>query len=358
MIVSITITFTYCIFLSTASTSPGTNRRMKQEKHCSAILPDRDEETNHVPSGEAIPLDTDSETISIPDTSSEDLPCGDEGYAQITILKSPPTTKSASPTSPRVDDTNEYAKPADVVPFDPLNYNWDQQRRMNKRKMTSPPLPEGKSVSPYETIEDIRKLKKAQQNERKKQKTPEKLEESDEHIYSKPFDAIPTNCNGHLKVSTELTKNQVSLVPPVVPQRPNGGRYPIERAVKSLHQTNGRSGAEENVSPPTNSKFLKGRSLSAKKHKVSSSPALKREDNTETKTPLRFVSELEQKLLTGDHLSDKEESGSRFLARSGSAGSIRKMAHPPPITAVKTKLHTAQATVLNKKPLPAPRCKQ
>lgn len=335
---------------------------MMQEKHRSAILLDRDEETNGVLSGSAIPFDTDSETVSIPDTSSDGLPCGDEveqGYAQITILTSSPPAKSVSPTtSPYVDCSNGYAKPADVVPFNPLSYNWDQQRRGNKRKMTSPPIPERKSLSPYETIEDIRKLKKAQQNDHRNQRTPEKLEESDEHIYSKPFDSI--NSNSPLKVSTELTKNQVSVVPPTVPQRPNGGRYPNEKAVKSLHQTNGRPGAEENLSPPTKSRFVKGRSLSAKKHKVSSSPALTYNGTPETK-PSRFVGELEHKLLTGDHLSDKEESGSCFPPRSGSAGSIRKSPHPPQI-AVKTKLlRTGQATVINGpnvKPLPAPRCKQ
>ena len=329
-----------------------------QEKRRSEALLDRDEETTNVLSRAAIPLDTDSETISIPDTSSDDLPCADEGYACITILTSPPPAKSASPTCPDVDHNNEYAKPADVVPFDPLNYNWDQQRRANKRKIASPPLREKTNVSPYETIEDIRKLRNAQQNDRKNQKTPEKLEQEDEHVYSKPFDALHSS-NGPLKVSTELTKNQASLVPPVVPQRPNVGRYPNEKAVKSLHQTNGRLGAEESVSPPNNSRHIKGRSLSAKRHKVSPSPALRDTSKPETKTP-RCFAESKYQLMTGDHQSDKKDDESLFLARSGSAGSIRKMANPPR-TAVKTKLRAGQVPIINgpdKKPLPAPRFKQ
>ena len=308
-------------------------------------------------SGAAVPLDTDSETISIPDTSSEDLPCDeevDQGYARITIVPSP-SAKSSISTSPDIDNCNGYARPADVVPFEPLNYNWDRQRRTGKRNrnIASPPIPEGKSVSPYETIDNIRKLKKEQQKNQKmeQEKTSEKLQESGEHIYSRPFDAI--SCNSPLKVSTESTKNQVIVAPPI--PRSNG-RYPNEKAVKSLHQANGKTD-EENLSPPITARSFKGRSSSAKKYKkqpASTVPPQKDVVVPENKT--HFLVELEKKIQPGDQQSEEDESNPR---RSGSAGSDRG-AHFKPIAERISKLRSGQATVINgtKKPLPAPKPRQ
>ncbi len=332
------------------------------EKHRSAILVDTYKEPSDGLLGAAVPLDTDSETISIPDTSSEDLPCDeelDQGYAQITILPSP-SAKSSTSTSPDIDNCNGYARPADVVPFEPLNYNWDRQHRIGKRNMASPPIPEGRSVSPYESINNIQKLKKEQQKKLKmeQEKMSEKLQESDEHIYSKPFDAI--SCNSPLKVSTESTKNQVIVAPPILPR--STGRFPNEKAVKSLHQANGKTD-EENLSPPARPPL--GRCLSAKKYKKLPASIVP-PDVVIPGNKTHVLIELETKKTQP---VDQGESNPKFFVRSGSAGSLRGT-HFKPIAQRINKLHSGQATVINgtvingtvingtKKPLLAPKPRQ
>lgn len=293
-------------------------------------------------------MDTDSETISIPDTCSDDIPSigedMDHNYTMVSILPSP-TSQSSTSSSPDINAFDEYARPADVVPFE---YTWNQQHRMPKRNLASPPIPEGKSVSSYETIEDIQKLKKEQQNNRRK--AHEKNQEvADEHIYSRPFDAINFNCP--VKVSTELTMNQVSVPPPV--HRPNG-KYPIEKAVKTLHQTNGME-EDENGSSQNIHAFLKSsrqRAQSTKSRKVTVSP----DNNSSTESK---QSGSKKNMNSSEQSAEDSTSNPRFFGRCGSAGSVR---HIPtkPIAERINRLRTGQATVhvanssSLKKPLPLP----
>lgn len=358
-------------------------------------------------------FNTDSETTSIPYSSSEDLGLADDdvspGYASLTILPSPPR---ASPISQDMMDSIGYARPVDVVP---LEFNVREQQRRPKKGLTpSPPIPEGKRVSAYESIEDIRREKQKQQQRddigKKKVASPNSFREdivennkgqsgggADEPIYTRPFDAL--HGASPLKVTTYVPKNKLNAVTPMKRTSSNE-KMGKERSAKSFHQTNLQvrdtsspqrflSSSPETTSPdepPRRSVAAKGRSFSAK-----NSWRVRESDTTTTSPPLtkkgsssdihkvtvtedpqsksklpQFMIELEKKLKKQPKQAEDLQNGGSSpepqsraqVGRVASEGALLSEVGLRPATIRKLKTGQAKLTNGNSlKPVPPPRPK-
>ena len=319
----------------TAGSSPVVNRKVLEQKHRSAIVTDQEQERPEG-LGDSVPLDNDWDNSSTPDSSSDDLE-PDKGYARLTIISSPTGLRSSS-VSPDVDHSDDYAKPVDVVPFKVGNFR-DQQRKMRRTVPASPPIPEVKSVpmSQYETIEDIRKLKKEQADKRKGVQNDTKKNRDDEHVYSRPFDAV--SFNQPLRVSVDSSRNQLSVA-----SRSNGKL--VERAAKILHQTSPR-GSSENL--PESLRAGSGRTSDTKTMNTSQS------DSSLPPAPLPLTKT--QSFPPEDSAPVEDD---QTVLRTSSVGSMRNFPLPPKPVAAKTRnLRTGQATVItsggSRKPVPKPK---
>lgn len=233
--------FALCHSLTVAGSNPSKYVNVSREYRKSEVI----ETSRHALNEELPDFISDPETSSIRYSSSEDLGLADEtisnGYASLTIL---PTSSRNSPVSPDLNDSVDYAIPLDYVS---LGFNVRRQQRRSKKALTpSPPIPEEKRVSAYESIEDILKEKQKQQQkyetERQLAVSPSSLDEDqsedsrqqqsagalEEPIYSRPFDSI---AGIH---PLQVTKSKVALQP----LRRSLGNEKHEKAAKSIHQTN------------------------------------------------------------------------------------------------------------------------
>ena len=384
------------------------DRKGSREKHRSAII--LDHRANNQILDDGFPeFNTDSETTSIPYSSSEDLGLADDdvkpGYASLTILPSPPRS---SPVSPSMMESVEYATPVDVVP---LEFNVREQQRRPKKGLTpSPPIPEGKRVSAYESIEGIRREKQKQDIGKKRVVSPNFLREDvvengkgqpvcgiDEPIYTRPFDAI--SGTNPLKVTTCVPKNKVNAITPMKRTGSND-KMGKERSAKSFHQTNLQvrdqsspqrflSSSPETTSPeepPRRPVAAKGRSFSAKNswrvHESATPPPLTKKgsasdihrvtvEDPQSKGKLpQFVIELENKLKKQPKQAPNLQSGGSSpepewradIGRVASDGALLSEAGLRPTTI--RKLKTGQAKLSNGNnlkpmipPIPMPRSK-
>lgn len=211
---------------------------------------------------------TDSETTSAQYSSSEDLEVVageiDPGYARVNIrpLGGPSPTRTCSQDS---DESGGYANPVDA-----LNFPSDVvQKRISVGPATVPEdkvcdFSEEPSNSPYQSVEDVRKMRELQNHQRQQMRHSSKnrshsvspntsrtnlQQNEDENSsqanycddnpgYSRPFDALGSM--SRVKMSTEnLTKKPpFAPAPPVMRRTASGDRPGKERSARSLHKTN------------------------------------------------------------------------------------------------------------------------
>ena len=233
---------------------------------------------------------TDSETTSAQFSSSEDLVVVgeiDPGYALVNILPlSGPSPVSAC--SQESEESGGYANPVDAVnlPSEVIQKRFSTGPGVgvlydDKRKSGSGlSLNEAHhQTSPYQSVEDVRKMRELQNNQRQQlsrtsgknrshsvspnasrtnlqqqlqQQQQQQLAQSqdeerntvnyydDNPGYSRPFDALSGTTR--MKVSTEnlLTKKAPTTAPPPLPamrRTTSGDRPGKERSAKSLHKT-------------------------------------------------------------------------------------------------------------------------
>ena len=226
---------------------------------------------------------TDSETASAQFSSSEDLVVVgeiDPGYAQVNIrpLGGPSPISTCSQES---EEGGGYANPMDALNFP----NEVIQKRLSmgpaalldeRPSGSGHGYSEGKQSSPYQSVEDVRKMRELQNNQRhhlrqsgknrshsvspKASQTnlPRQQQEEDSNqvnyyddnpgyskpydalndIYSRPFDAL-TGGAAPKKVSTENSTKKAPFPPkpPAMRRTTSGDRPGKERAAKSLHMT-------------------------------------------------------------------------------------------------------------------------
>ena len=156
----------------------------------------------------------------------------ERGYAMLTIL----TVEDESGRESVTSSEPGYAEPADVVP------NYLDQANVGNRSDSS---------SPYESVEDIRRMREIQ-NKRKRQQ-PHKTERNDSPSgdetgqtspndegnsggYSRPFDAL-TGIPNPLKVTTD-SQNKKLNISPIPWQQGEKIKSPnTEKSARSLHLT-------------------------------------------------------------------------------------------------------------------------
>ena len=224
--------------------------------------------------GRPLESTTDSETASAQFSSSEDLEVVvgevDPGYAQVNIrpLSGPSPISACSQDS---EESGGYANPVDAL-------NLPSEVIQKRFSMGPATLPEDRIIrghseaqqnSPYQSVEDVRKMRELQNHQRQQLKQnhnnqrshsispntsrtnlqQQQQQQEDDQVnyyddnpgYSRPFDAL----SGLPRTRTTVdnpTKNSnkvpfTPLPPPVMRRTGSGDRPGKERSAKSLHKT-------------------------------------------------------------------------------------------------------------------------
>lgn len=208
---------------------------------------------------------TDSETTSAQYSSSEDLETVavgevDPGYAMVNIIP----RGGPSPISTGSQDSGEasgYANPLDAVnlPSEVIQKRLSMGPTVVAEEKISD-FTEAQQSSPYQSVEDVRKMREIQQRQQLKQTHGQRshsvspnashtnLQQEDgggqvnyydnNPGYSRPFDAL--SGVSPFKVSSDniVKKLHSTPVPPVMRRVGSGDRPGKERSARFLHQTN------------------------------------------------------------------------------------------------------------------------
>ena len=213
---------------------------------------------------------TDSETASAHFSSSEDLEVAvgevEHAYARVNI-------RPLSGSAPIRHDSSElgggYANPMDAVnlPSDVIQKRLSMGPAAALDERVSD-LREDKHSSPYQSVEDVRKMRELQNHHRQQLRQSSKnrshsvspntsqlnlQHQQEEEInyyddnpgYSRPFDALSGGT--HMKVSMENLSKKLPFapLPPAMKRTGSGDRPGKERSARLLHKTNVVGGEAE-----------------------------------------------------------------------------------------------------------------
>ena len=240
-------------------------------KHCRNSSLDQSRQTFEQTLKHSRPLDstTDSETASAQFSSSEDLEVVigevvDPGYARVNIrpLSGP---NPVSPSSQDSEESGGYANPVDALnlPSEVIKKRFSMGPVCLSEKKTIGFTEEQKS-SPYQSVEDVRKMRDFQNHQRQQLKKnnsgsqrslsaspntsrsnlQQLQHQNDDQVnyyddnpgYSRPFDAL--SGLPHTKMTMDKnSKVSFTPLPPPMRRTTSGDRPGKERSAKSLHNT-------------------------------------------------------------------------------------------------------------------------
>ena len=179
--------------------------------------------------------------------SSDDLRTS-SGYTEVSIL----------PDKPELSvDIGDYANPVDAVKIAKRKHKQETERRGER-------LHNDVESSPYQTVEEVRKMREKQIKQRMQEKSLNSdgshdssqgtCPVDDEAGYSMPFDALAGGCP--LKVTSDSSIKKLNATP-LAWKRTGSGDKRKERSAKYLHQTNLLVGEDQgrlsSASPDTTS---------------------------------------------------------------------------------------------------------